>query len=199
MKSKILIKQIIVLIIILGIVLFLIIILDFISKNKILDLFKRNTENSMLSDTANVPVRLEIPSIGIYAPIVYVGVTPDGAMDVPKNPNEVALYKFGPRPGEKGSAAIDGHSGYKDGKVAVFDNLYNLVKGDKIRAVDGKGKVITFVIREVRKYNPSADADMVFNSKDGKSHLNLITCTGAWDDIKKSHKERLVIFSDRET
>lgn len=198
MKSKIFTKQILVLVVVFGVVIFLILILKFISKNRAQYLSLQEKENSLLSVSVDMPVRLKIPEINIDASIEYVGLTPDGAMDVPKDPNGVAWYKLGPRPGQKGNAVIDGHSGYKDNRPAVFDNLYKLVKGDKLHVEDGKGVDTTFVIREVRKYDPKADAKNVFNSNDGKSHLNLITCTGAWDDIRKSHTERLVIFSDKE-
>ena len=43
-----------------------------------------------------------------------VGLTPGGAMDVPKGPSDVAWFDLGPRPGEVGSAVIAGHEGWKD-------------------------------------------------------------------------------------
>lgn len=145
-----------------------------------------------------LPVRLKIPRINVDAVFEYVGVTPEGRMDVPKGPAEVAWYKLGPRPGEIGSAVIAGHSGWKNNKPAVFDNLNKLQKGDKINIEDEKGVVITFVVREKRLYNPNADATDVFSSTDGKVHLNLITCEGVWDKVTKSRSKRLVVFTDRE-
>src|ERR1035437_8837175 len=47
-----------------------------------------------------LPVRLKIPKIKADAIVEYVGLTPEGRMDVPKGPAEVAWYKLGPRPGE---------------------------------------------------------------------------------------------------
>lgn len=44
--------------------------------------------------------------IGVDASVVSVGITPDGEMDIPKDPAHVAWFKFGPRPGESGSAVI---------------------------------------------------------------------------------------------
>ena len=145
-----------------------------------------------------LPVLLKIPAININAPFEYVGLTSDGAMDVPKGPADVGWFNLGPRPGENGSAVIAGHSGWKNGVSASFDNLYKLKKGDKIYVEDRKGIITTFVVRESKKYNPSADASNVFISNDGKSHLNLITCTGIWNKIWKSHSDRLVVFTDKE-
>jgi hypothetical protein len=48
------------------------------------------------------------------------------------------------------------------------------------------------------KYDPNISATDVFISSDKKSHLNLITCTGTWDSILKSHSSRLIVFTDKE-
>lgn len=58
------------------------------------------------------PVRLKIPKINIDAAIESVGLTPEGAMDVPKSHTNVAWFNLGPRPGEQGSAVINGHFGW---------------------------------------------------------------------------------------
>ena len=143
-------------------------------------------------------MRLKIPSINVDAPILSIGLTSDGAMDVPKGPDEVAWYNLGPRPGEPGNAVVDGHSGWKNNMPAVFDNLYKLQKGDKVYVENDTGVITTFIVREIRKYDPNVDASDVFISNDGKSHLNLITCSGIWNEIWKSHSDRLVVFTDKE-
>ena len=145
-----------------------------------------------------LPVRLKIPSINIDAPVEYAGLTPDGAMDVPKERANVAWFNLGPRPGENGSAVVAGHYGWKNGKSSAFDNLYKLRKGDKLYIEDDKGAIVSFVVRESRRYDPNADASDVFGSSDGKSHLNLITCEGVWDKVSKTYSKRLVVFTDKE-
>ena len=144
------------------------------------------------------PVRLKIPRINLDAAVEHVGTAPDGAMDTPNGPDDVAWFDEGPLPGGKGSAVIDGHSGWKDGRAAAFDNLYKLHTGDKITVEDGTGTTTSFVVREIRSYDPKADDREVFFSSDGKSHLNLITCEGVWDAVSKSYSKRLVVFADKE-
>lgn len=144
------------------------------------------------------PIRLTIPKIKVDATIGQVGLAADGAMDAPKDPASVAWFNLGPRPGENGSAVIAGHYGWKNGIPAAFDNLRKLVKGDKLCVEDGKGATTTFVVREVRTYDQNEDASDVFTSSDGKAHLNLITCGGVYDKIKKSYSNRLVVFTDKE-
>lgn len=123
-----------------------------------------------------------------------VGLTPDGAMGVPSNRFDVAWYNRGPRPGESGSAVIDGHIGFKGG--TVFDQLHTLQKGDRLSTVDSQGEVKTFVVRETRIYNFDANVPEVFVSGDGGSHLNLVTCTGVWNKLQKRYNKRLVVFTD---
>lgn len=148
-------------------------------------------------DTSS-PVRLKIPQIGIDANIERVGLTKDGAMGVPKGVANVGWFDLSPSPGEIGSSVIDGHSGYKNDKPAVFDNLHKLQKGDKIYIEDEKGKTIVFVVRRLWSYDNKKNASEVFSSKDGKAYLNLITCAGDWNAIEKTHSKRLVVFADKE-
>jgi LPXTG-site transpeptidase (sortase) family protein len=144
------------------------------------------------------PVRLKIPKIGVDAAVVHVGVTPEGAMDVPKGPAEVAWFDLGPRPGQAGSAVISGHYGWKDNISAAFDDLHKLQKGDRIYVEDKEGVTTTFVVSRSRMYGQNEDASAVFGSSDGKAHLNLITCSGTWNKAEKSYSNRLVVFADKE-
>lgn len=177
-------------------VIFIVIFFHFNSKIQIKDAKTSFLEKEKVN--VALPVHLKIPSLNINASVEYVGLTPDGAMDVPKGPDEVAWFNLGPRPGELGSAVIDGHSGWKNNRKAVFDNLHKLNKGDKIFIENEKGQTFTFVVRESKKYNPKANAEDIFVSSDGKAHLNLITCDGIWDEKEKSRSERLIVFADKE-
>jgi len=147
--------------------------------------------------SSGLPVRLKIPKITVDAALESVGLTSEGAMDVPKNLGDAAWFNRGVRPGEKGSAVIDGHFGWKNGIPAVFNNLYTLRKGDKIYIESEKGATIAFVVQESRTYKETEDAGAVFGSSDGKAHLNLITCKG-WDESKQSFSHRLVVFTDKQ-
>lgn len=150
------------------------------------------------SSLVGIPTRLEIPKIGVNSDLEYVGLTANGDLGAPNGPANAAWFDLGPRPGEKGTAIIDGHSGWKNGIPAVFDHLNKLEKGDKIYVVDNAGATVTFVVRESRLYDPLADASKVFNSNDDKAHLNLITCEGIWNKSEKSYSNRLVVFADKE-
>ncbi len=144
-----------------------------------------------------LPILLIIPSIGVHAAIESVGITSAGAMDAPKGPIDAAWLNTGPRPGDIGSAVIDGHFGWKDNIPAVFDTLSSLRAGDKIYVEDADGTTVTFIVQSVRTFDQNADAGSVFSSSDGKAHLNLITCEGTWSAASKSYSNRLVVFADK--
>ena len=153
-----------------------------------------------LQEYANLalPVQLKIPKINIDTAIEHVGLTSSGAMDVPKDPTQVAWFNHGPRPGEVGSAVISGHYRWKNNTPVIFNDLHLLQKGDRVSVVDAAGVTTTFLVREVRVYGLHDNAAGVFTSSDGKAHLNLITCQGVWDNVKKSYLQRLVVFTDKE-
>src|SRR5438309_658887 len=68
-----------------------------------------------------LPVRLVIPAIQVDASVEQVGRTPDGAMDVPKESNDVGWYKLGFRPGEQGNAVMAGHLDTATDRAVFWD------------------------------------------------------------------------------
>lgn len=94
---------------------------------------------------------------------------------------------------------IDGHFGWwKNGQEAVFNNLSDLRKGDKVYITDTKEKITVFIVRELMIYDFDQNVPEVFISSDGKAHLNLITCGGLWDKSSQKYLKRFVVFTDKE-
>lgn len=145
--------------------------------------------------TYALPERLVIPKIGVDAAVEKVGLTSRRDMASPSRPDTVGWYKFGPRPGNEGSAVIDGHSGYADDREAAFDDLPKLKVGDKVLVKDARGKRLVFVVRRKVLYARNASAAEVFGSTKHR-RLNLITCTGSFDVAAGTHTKRLVVFTE---
>ena len=146
---------------------------------------------------AGIPVRIVIPDISVDTVVERVALASDGAMGVPKYAVNTGWYERGPRPGELGSAVIDGHVDWINGASAVFKDLHKLQKGNTIAVQDDRGVVTNFLVTKIAVYNAQDDATAVFNSNDGKSHLNLITCMGTWDKGAKQYTKRLVVFTEK--
>ncbi len=147
---------------------------------------------------ANVglPVRLTIPSLAVDAKIELMGVTSTGEMDVPTNVLDAGWYKFGPHPGDVGSAVIGGHLDGIHAEPGVFINLDRLRIGDKFSILDDTGKTSNFIVSKTKTYAQNSQPDEVFHSNVG-AHVNLITCTGAWDKANHRFASRLVVFGDK--
>jgi LPXTG-site transpeptidase (sortase) family protein len=141
-------------------------------------------------------VRLTIPILKVDAKIQYMGVTPGGAMDVPTDVAEAGWYKYGPHPGDAGSAVIGGHLNGVHGEPGVFLNLKQLKVGDAFTILDDTGKNTLFVVQRIQTYGQDEQPAEVFHSTQG-IHVNLITCTGAWNKSEKRFSRRLVVFADK--
>jgi LPXTG-site transpeptidase (sortase) family protein len=142
-----------------------------------------------------LPVRLTIPKISVDTSVQNMGLTVSGNLQAPNNNTDVGWYQYGARPGNEGSAVVDGHLGLGTIK-AVFSKLSMLQKGDAIMVVDAQGITASFVVRTTKLYNQDTQPAEVFTSKAG-SHLNLITCNGDWEPGQRTYTQRLVVFTDK--
>lgn len=112
-----------------------------------------SVENVVFSEQSApvLSIRLKIPKINVDAAVESVGITNQGALDVPKYPNNVAWYNLGPYPGDIGNAVITGHYGrWKNGQGSVFDNLKKIVLGDELYIEDQNQNTMTFVVKEIK-------------------------------------------------
>src|SRR5581483_108451 len=95
------------------------------------------------------PTTLEIPKIGVSAPIVPVKTTPDGDLASPDSWDVVGWFVGGPRPGDPGNALITGHRDFANGPggrptTAVFWDLGKVNPGDQIVVKTDKGETLPF-------------------------------------------------------
>jgi sortase A len=142
------------------------------------------------------PARLQIPALGIDAAVQYVGVTKAGNMGVPNNFTDVAWYKYGTPPGERGSAVIDGHVDNGLGLDGVFKHLGDIKAGDDVYVLRKNGGKIHYVVTSIATYPYKAvPTDLVFSRQD-TARLNLITCEGTWVKNDKTYDERLIVYTE---
>lgn len=147
------------------------------------------------------PSRLLIPAIGINATVEEVGILTNGDfagdMETPtQSPwTNVGWYGAGPRPGERGSAVIDGHLDDNHGLPAVFWNLRKLHVSDEVRVVMSNGKKLTFRVTRIAYYPPKAAPLQDVFGNNGGIYLNLITCAGDWIPSQHQTTLRLVVYT----
>jgi LPXTG-site transpeptidase (sortase) family protein len=151
-----------------------------------------DTQASAIGAFYGKPVRLVIPKINVDANIQEVGITQKGNMATPNNFVDAGWYKYGPIPGNQGSAVIAGHVDNGVALPAVFYNLKDLAAGDDIYITNENNELLHFTVTGSKTYNFNAKADEVFTEDSGKL-LKLITCSGVWVQKYRTHNKRLVV------
>jgi LPXTG-site transpeptidase (sortase) family protein len=149
-------------------------------------------QQALTPGTITPGARLQIPAIGVDAPIITLGVDPDGRMQVPDNGADVAWYDFSAVPGRPGNAVLSGHLDTATSKTAVFSRLHQLKLGDLISVVEGSQRT-DFSVFWTRSW-PDASAPLnLILGKAPSPTLTLITCSGTFDRASSNYTERLVV------
>lgn len=146
-------------------------------------------ENDVRPELLAAPVvSLSIPAMNIVAPLVPMGVRPDGYMDLPNSPHEVAWYQFTSKPGMGGNAVFSAHVDYINYGPAVFWNLGKLQTGDTIMVRLRDGSLINYVVSATSKV-PLEQLDVAATiSPTSQESITLITCSGEFSLGNYSHR-----------
>jgi len=141
------------------------------------------------------PIGLRIERLGIDAPVVAYGVDGSGQMEVPENVTEVGWYRFGPAPGEDGSAVLAAHVDLAGSGPGVFYDLDTLQVGDRLSVVYADGSETGFRVIARTTYDKTRlPLDVIF-SREGPAVLTLITCGGAFNRSIKRYDSNVVVYA----
>ncbi len=140
------------------------------------------------------PAELHIDKIDVSTIFEHVGLTDDGAMDVPEGWDNVAWYEPGTLPGSIGNAVVAGHFDSPTGP-AIFYELNELDLGDHVTVVTDEGEELTFEVIEIELVHADeAPLKKIFGESDDRN-LNLITCDGIWDRNANMYDQRLIVYT----
>jgi sortase (surface protein transpeptidase) len=142
------------------------------------------------------PTRLTIPSIKVDAPLLTVGLAPDGSVGVPplKRHNEAGWFDQGPTPGQYGPALIVGHADTRTGP-SVFHDLGNMRPGQRIEVRREDGTTAIFEVNSVEHYGKSKlPIERVYGDFSRPS-LRLVTCGGTWLGHDRGYSDNLIVFA----
>ncbi|MER6011732.1 class F sortase [Streptomyces bluensis] len=131
------------------------------------------------------PQRLDIPSLGVRAPVTARGLDDRGAIDPPPyaRSDGVGWYAAGTRPGAEGAALFVGHAG-TGARPAVFHGLGAVRIGETVRVVRDDGTAAEFTVDDVRVVGRERfDARQAYGVRQssGRAELRLVSCGGAFD------------------
>ncbi|MFI8090821.1 class F sortase [Streptomyces sp. NPDC086080] len=143
----------------------------------------------------SVPVRLEIPAIGVDTPVMRLGLAPDHTVEVPPitADDRAGWYRHSPTPGQRGPSVILGHVTVGDYGDGVFRHLARLRRGERIVARLENGTAAEFTVDSVRTV-AKADfpTEAVYGDVDG-AELRLITCGGP--RTGDEYRDNVIVFA----
>jgi len=141
--------------------------------------------------------RLSIAAINVNAPIVKLGVDPDGVMQSPKGAKEVGWYEFSSHPSFAGNAVFAGHVDLATVGAAVFWDLRRVKIGDDVQVGLTDGTTYTYRITAIRSLvSGEAPIEEIIGPTQ-KQSITLITCDGTFNVRTHQYDRRLVVRAER--
>jgi sortase (surface protein transpeptidase) len=141
-----------------------------------------------------VPVRIDIPRIGVTSSLDRLGRARNKTVEVPTRWEVAGWYAGGTRPGDPGSAVILGHVDSKRGP-AVFYRLRELRRGDQIKIARADGSSVRFVVQRTEQYPKDRfPTDEVYYPTLAP-RLRLVTCGGEFDATAGHYRSNLIVFA----
>lgn len=136
------------------------------------------------------PTTVIIPSIGVNAPVMPVGLCPAAGLDCDgvvtgglatpplKAGNLAGWWDGGAAPGQNGPAVIVGH--VDNPNPAVFWNLDKMVAGESIEIVLANGKTVSFTVTSTQEASKDSFPTQAVYGSTPQPTLRLVTCGGAF-------------------
>jgi hypothetical protein len=141
-----------------------------------------------------VPVRVEIPRIGVTSSLDRLGRASDGTVQEPTRWERAGWYAPGTRPGDPGSAVILGHVDSKGGP-AVFFRLRELRRGDMVAIGRADGSSVRFVVQRIEQYPKDRfPTDAVYYPTLTPA-LRPVTCGGEFDATAGRYRSNVIVFA----
>jgi len=141
-----------------------------------------------------VPVRIDIPRIGVTSSLDRLGRARNKTVEVPTRWEVAGWYAGGTRPGDPGSAVILGHVDSKRGP-AVFFRLRELRNGDEIEVGRADGSTVRFAVERVAQYDKQRfPTDEVYYPTLTPA-LRLVTCGGEFDATVGHYRSNVIVFA----
>jgi hypothetical protein len=139
------------------------------------------------------PTRLRIPSLGITTSLEALTLLETGVLASPVDYARAGWYAGGTLPGDLGPAVIAGHVDSNSG-VGVFYRLYELKPGSRIEVERG-GRWVPFVTVANERYAKENFPTARVYGPTPAPELRLITCGGAFDRVRQSYRDNVVVYA----
>jgi hypothetical protein len=145
------------------------------------------------------PNRIRIPALHADAPIVPVGTTGDGELEVPLDPQHVGWWRYGAKPGATvGTAILAGHINYA-GVTGAMAAIGRLDPGDEVdvygtQNADHRHRV-RFTVTGVRTYHKTHLPYRQIFDQHSVGRIAIVTCGGPFDAATGNYRDNIVVFA----
>ncbi|MCQ6270743.1 class F sortase [Pseudarthrobacter sp. R1] len=144
------------------------------------------------------PRSLTVEGTTINMGIVEVGVSPDGAMEIPEAFDQAGWYRHGPAPGAAaGAAVVAGHVDTTS-DLAPLSQLNGLTAGTRVTIERDGAPALNYRVRSVELMaKDKFDGGSLFR-RDGPHQLKIVTCGGRWLDDKQDYSDNVIVTAELE-
>jgi len=144
---------------------------------------------------ASIPVRLQVPDIGINTVLVPLGQAPDGTMDVPGGqPGDPGgWYKYSPTPGQLGPAVILGHVNNLASPEGLFYRLHEMKQGQRFSVTRADHSVAVFEVDKLAEVKKATFPTLAVYGNTNRAEIRLITC-GGFDQATGEWTENTIVY-----
>lgn len=154
-----------------------------------------STSDSQAAADAPHPTRLLIPSIAVNTPLLTLGLSADGTVEVPPITahDQAGWYRYSPPPGHPGPAVLLGHVTVGEFGDGVFRHLARLRLGDGVTVRLSDGQTKEFEVTRVKTVAKSEFPTAEVYGDVARPELRLITCGGPHDGV--GYRDNVIVFA----
>lgn len=144
----------------------------------------------------DAPASMSVAGLGVDAEVVGVGVSADGAMEIPRDGGTIGWYRWGPEPGaDAGNAVLSGHVSTRADGPGALAPLAEVEVGERIDVRSAGGTTHAYHVVNVETITKSVlPVERIF-ARDGAHRLVVITCGGPFQPGLGSLRDNVVVVA----
>lgn len=154
-------------------------------------------ETALPTSVAVAPVvaaELQISTLDLRSQIGELDLRGDGALIPPTPADEIGWYRGSAVPGEPGPAVIVGHVNSRRGP-GLLSRIEDLRPGTEVRVIRSDAQPVTYRVYWVERFAKHGFPTEAVYRPTPEPELRLITCGGAFDPVRRSYEDNVIVFA----
>jgi hypothetical protein len=147
------------------------------------------------------PTRLDIPGLGVDAPVIKIGLERNGTLATPSDAdkNKAGWYPTVLPGSSQGSVLMDAHTYHDDTALFKTSFKHTVGIGMTMQLFCADGRSLGYRISEIKlDLTPNTYPDFVMSRRlyalDGPPQVVMITCTD-WDPVSRDWNNRAILIA----